>query len=174
MGCVGALPAKSAAAFDFSSADETDVLDDGIVQDERLEPQIPYAGVSMEDGLRNWAFETNQTQRSVTLLLRHLRQFPPYNNLPSDARTLLKPLASTSQDEKEISSIAGGQFWYKVSKNALNPIFRVKAFNAVEGCQKCTILTEYDARTRWRFFRYGAIAQPRTDKKFREEKYREH
>ncbi|XP_061519813.1 uncharacterized protein LOC133395133 [Anopheles gambiae] len=107
----------------YSSADETDVLDDGIVQDERLEPQIPYAGVSMENGLRNWAFETNQTQRSVTLLLRHLRQFPPFNNLPSDARTLLKPPASTSQDEKEISSIAGGQFWYQGIEKCLQSYF---------------------------------------------------
>ncbi|XP_041768141.1 uncharacterized protein LOC121591558 [Anopheles merus] len=50
----------------------------------------------------------------------------------------------------------------------------VKAFNAIEGCQKCTIQTEYDARTRRRFFRYRAIARPRTDKEFWEDKYREH
>uniref|UniRef100_A0A182UQ07 Uncharacterized protein n=1 Tax=Anopheles merus TaxID=30066 RepID=A0A182UQ07_ANOME len=90
----------------YRSADKTDVFDDGIVQDDGLEPQIPYAGVSMEGDLQNWAFETNRIQPSVTLLLRHLRQFPPYNNLPTDARRLLKPPASTSQDEKEISSIA--------------------------------------------------------------------
>uniref|UniRef100_A0A182HQF4 Uncharacterized protein n=1 Tax=Anopheles arabiensis TaxID=7173 RepID=A0A182HQF4_ANOAR len=50
----------------------------------------------------------------------------------------------------------------------------VKAFNAVEGCQKCTIRTEYDARTRRRFFRYGTIARSRTDKEFLENKYWEH
>ncbi|XP_040151410.1 uncharacterized protein LOC120893520 [Anopheles arabiensis] len=38
----------------------------------------------------------------------------------------------------------------------LKPI-GAKALNAIEGCQKCTIRTEYDARTRRHFFRYGAI-----------------
>ena len=109
----------------FSSANETDVLDDGIVQDEGLETQISYAGVSMEDGLWNWAFETNQTQASVTLLLRHLRQFPPYYNLPSNARKLLKPPASISQDEKAISSIAGGQFWYQGIEKMSSILFSV-------------------------------------------------
>uniref|UniRef100_A0A182PWQ2 Transposase domain-containing protein n=1 Tax=Anopheles epiroticus TaxID=199890 RepID=A0A182PWQ2_9DIPT len=81
----------------------------------------PYAGNTFEECLRIWALETGQTLHAVNLLLQHLRKHT-YSDLPTDARTLLKPPSATIE-EREIVPIPGGQLWYQGVKRCLQLYF---------------------------------------------------